>query len=95
MTETQSIKMAKTSQMQIRLDDNLKTDAEDILSKIGLSPTEYVRMSLRQLVMRKGIPFDARVFNDETVEALKESIGDAPGYSDPRSMMSDILAESD
>ena len=65
--------MAKTSQMQIRLDDELKSDAENVLSQLGLSATEYVRMSLRQLVMRKGIPFDARVFNEETVLAISES----------------------
>jgi DNA-damage-inducible protein J len=90
--------MAKTSQMQIRLDDQLKTDAESILSQIGLSPTEYLRMSLRQLVMRKGIPFDARVFNDETIAALNEDVSANKRYygSDAfDDMMKDITTESD
>lgn len=26
-----------------------------------MKPTEFIRMSLRQLVMRKGLPFDARI----------------------------------
>ncbi len=89
--------MAKTSQMQIRLDDQLKADAESVLSQIGLSPTEYVRMSLRQLVMRKGIPFDVRVFTDETVASLNEDVSENKHYNGPNAfddMMKDITSES-
>jgi len=68
--------MPKTAQMQIRIDPELKTDAENILSKIGLSPTEFVRMSLRQLVMRRGLPFDASIPNNETIDALETSLID-------------------
>lgn len=71
MTKTAQMQI-KTAQMQIRIDPDLKSDAEGILSAIGLSPTEFVRMSLRQLVMRKGLPFEARIPNAETREAIKD-----------------------
>ena len=90
-----SIGMAKTAQIQIRLDTDLKVEAEGILRTIGLSPTEFMRMSLRQLVMCKGLPFTARIPNQETVEAINESRGDLPVYTDPHEMMRDILAESE
>ncbi len=93
-----NLPMAKTSQMQIRLDDQLKADAESVLSQLGLSPTEYIRMSLRQLVMRKGIPFEARIFNEETIAALNEDVSGNKRYSGPDAfdeMMKDALLEKD
>lgn len=95
--------MAKTAQMQIRIDPELKSDAESILTSIGLSPTEFVRMSLRQLVMRRGLPFDASIPNGETIEALEESrrdriTGQLKSYSGENAfdeMMADISNNED
>lgn len=84
--------------MQIRLDDQLKAEAESVLSQIGLSPTEYIRMSLRQLVMRKGIPFEARIFNEETIAALNEDVSGNKRYSGPEAfddIMKDAMSETD
>ena len=64
--------MAKTTQMQIRLEPELKAESERILAQLGLKPTEYIRMALRQLVYRKGLPFEVHVPNAETVEAIRE-----------------------
>lgn len=64
--------MAKTTQMQIRLEPELKEESERILAQLGLKPTEYIRMALRQLVYQKGLPFEVRVPNAETVEAIRE-----------------------
>lgn len=87
--------MSKTAQMQIRLDPALKADAEGILDAIGLSPTEFVRMAMRQLVMRRGLPFDARIPNEETVAAIGEPREGLRTYTDPDAMMSDILGGTD
>ncbi len=65
--------MTRTVQMQVRLEPKLKAQAEAVLSQLGLKPTEYIRMSLRQLVMRRGLPFDARIPNAQAVSALQES----------------------
>ena len=46
--------MTKTKQMQIRLEPELKTKAEAMLAPLGLKPTEFIRMALRQLVTRNG-----------------------------------------
>lgn len=71
----------KTSQMQIRLDPELKSEAEDVLTKLGLSSTEFVRMALRQLVMRKGLPFEARIPNKETIAAFNENLENLPRFT--------------
>ena len=57
--------MKKTEQLQVRLEPELKAEAEAVLSQLGLKPTEFVRMALRQLVMRRGLPFDAHLPNSE------------------------------
>ncbi len=49
--------MPKTEQIQIRLEPGLK--AEAVLARLGLKPTEFIRMALHQLVVCKGLPFDA------------------------------------
>ena len=55
--------MKKTEQLQVRLKPKLKAEAEAVLSQLGLKPTEFVRMALHQLVMRRGLPFDAHLPN--------------------------------
>ena len=49
--------MKKTEQLQVRLEPKLKTEAEAVLAQLGLKPTEFVRMTLRQLIMCRGLPF--------------------------------------
>jgi len=47
-----------------------------VLKHLGLSTSEFISMTFRQLIMRRGLPFDARISNEETIAALKESTGD-------------------
>ena len=49
--------MKKTEQLQIRLEPKLKAEAEAVLFQLGLKPTEFIRMTLRQLIMCRGLPF--------------------------------------
>ena len=60
-SETVQNTMKKTEQLQIRLEPKLKAKAEAVLSQFGLKPTEFVRMAMRQLVMRRGLPYDAHL----------------------------------
>lgn len=86
--------MPKTKQMQIRLEPELKTEAEAVLSQLGLKPTEFIRMALRQLIMRNGLPFDARLPNAETVAALEESTDGLKRFGSPEELLADLEARS-
>ena len=57
-----------TTRIQARIDKPLKEEGERILNKLGISTTELIRMTFRQLVMRKGLPFDVCIPNAETLE---------------------------
>ena len=50
--------MAKSATVFARVEPNVKEQAEAILNNLGLSMSNAVDIYLRQIVMRKGIPFD-------------------------------------
>ncbi len=86
--------MSKTKQMQIRLEPELKAEAEAVLSQLGLNPTEFIRMALRQLVMRNGLPFDASIPNAETIAALEEPTNGLKRFGSPKELFADLEARS-
>lgn len=53
--------MANTSAVYARIDSGLKEKAEDILSKLGITPSSAVQMLYSQIVLQKGIPFDLKL----------------------------------
>ena len=56
-----------------RIQPEIKAQAEEILRKLGLSPTEAIRMFYTQITLRNGLPFDVAIPNEETVKALEDS----------------------
>jgi len=84
-----------TSRIQARIDENLKAEGEQILGEIGLTTTDLIRMTFKQLVMRKGLPFDVRIPNTETIAAFKEAQdpGKLTTYPDVKSAMDDMWSE--
>ena len=45
-------------QVNFRIDSVTKNEAEAVFAKIGVSPTEAIRMFYKQVVIRQGLPFD-------------------------------------
>jgi DNA-damage-inducible protein J len=64
--------MAKTGYLNARIDPNLKAKAEKVLDRVGVSASQAITMFYRQVVLRKGLPFEVCIPNAETVAALKE-----------------------
>ena len=87
--------MGRTVQMQIRLEPDLKSQSEEVLNQLGLKPTEYIRMALRQLVMRRGLPFDARIPNAETIKALDEPAEQLRHFPSAHAVFSDLEVAED
>lgn len=50
--------MSKSATVFARVEPNIKEQAEAILNNLGVSMSNAVDIYLRQIVMRKGIPFD-------------------------------------
>lgn len=62
----------KTVDVRSRIDPQLKESASDILVQCGLDISTAIRLFLQNVVAYKGIPFDIRVPNAETAEAMRE-----------------------
>jgi DNA-damage-inducible protein J len=59
-------------QISVRIDHATKAAAENIFSLMGLSATDAIRMFYRQVVMHHGLPFPAKIPNEETLAAFEE-----------------------
>ncbi len=53
--------MANTSAVYARIDTNLKENAEEILSRLGISPSGAIQMLYSQIVLTRGLPFSPRL----------------------------------
>ena len=53
--------MASTSAVYARVDTDLKQSAEAILAQLGISPSSAIQMLYSQVVLRRGLPFEARL----------------------------------
>ena len=65
--------MAKTEFIRARIEPELKTQAEEIFSKLGLSPTDAITLFYVQVILHDGLPFPVRIPNKETIEAMQQA----------------------
>lgn len=97
-------KMAVTTPTQIRIEENTKKEAVELLEGLGLNLSEAVNMFLRQVILRRGIPFEikypeeTREFRPEVIEAMEEAkkISRDPNvksYTNVKEMFKEILED--
>ncbi len=60
------------SQVQIRLNKELKEKATILFNQLGMSLSEAVRTFLTQAVAEQGMPFKAHIPNNTTIDSFKE-----------------------
>ena len=65
--------MVKTEVIRARVEPELKYQAEEVFSKIGLSPTEAITLFYAQVTLHRGLPFAVKIPNAETIEALRQA----------------------
>ena len=65
--------MAKTEMIRARVEPELKSQAEEVFSELGLSPTEAITLFYTQVTLHRGLPFAVRIPNAETIEALRQA----------------------
>lgn len=65
--------MANGAAIHTRIDPQTKSQAQDILNRLGITLTEAIELYLRQIVFVKGIPFEVKIPNELTIETLEKS----------------------
>ena len=89
------------AQISLRIDDDVKHGAEQVLNDIGLSMPTAINVFLRKVAREQRIPFElsADVPNAETIAAIQEvkrlkadpSLGKT--YTDVDQMIEELLAD--
>ncbi len=57
----------------VYLDANMKKKAQEIFKQYGMGLSDAFNIFLAQAVMERGIPFDVKIPNEETVEVIKDA----------------------
>ncbi|MCT7883613.1 MAG: type II toxin-antitoxin system RelB/DinJ family antitoxin [Lactobacillus iners] len=67
--------MAKTANINVRIEPEVKQQAEDLFGSFGISVTDAINIFLRTSIMEGGFPFKIRKprFNPETLAAMQEA----------------------
>ena len=65
--------MAKSAMVRARIEPSLKKKAEQVLGKLGLSPTQAITLFYRQVEIRNGLPFDVVIPNATTRKTFEDT----------------------
>lgn len=65
-----------TSPTQVRIDSEIKKQATELFSSLGLDMSSAVNLFLYQCVLRGGLPFSIEIpkYNKETLNAMAEAL---------------------
>lgn len=58
--------MSKNAVIHARVESDLKEHAESIFRRLGVSTTQAIAIFYKQVVLRKGLPFDVAIPNKTT-----------------------------
>ncbi len=65
--------MPKTAMIRVRVESELKSAVENVLKDLGMSATEAITQFYTQVAIQRGLPFDVKLSNSHTVEALQQA----------------------
>lgn len=63
--------MAKTANLYVRIEPELKEQAEDILNSLGISVSNAINMFYKQIVLQRGIPFELKMPQSRMLDLTK------------------------
>ena len=65
--------MARTAEIKVRVEPELKAQVISLLDRIGLTQSEAVNLYYHRIVEEQGIPFSLKVPNAETRKVFSET----------------------
>ena len=85
--------MNKTATVTVRLDPQVKKNAEAVLKALGLTTSQAVNLFFTQVSLNKGIPFDVHIPNEATAKAIEAGL--AGRGLNAAASMDDLIAQLD
>lgn len=85
--------MATHNVVRARIDTQLKNEATAVLSKMGLSVSDAIRMMLVRVAAEQALPFEVKVPNADTKAAMAEARAiKGKRFSSVAALMADLEA---
>jgi DNA-damage-inducible protein J len=83
--------MAANALVQTRIDGKVKEEAAAVLSTMGLTVSDAVRLMLTRVAHDKALPFEPLVPNEETIAAMREArAGGLERFSSVDALMAEL-----
>ena len=70
------VDMAKTTTIRARIEPKLKAEAEAVLAKLGLTPSDAIRLLYHQVKLSRALPFEIAIErkpNAATLRSIRDS----------------------
>lgn len=95
--------MAKTANINVRIDPETKSCAEKLFSSFGITVSDAINIFLHKSIMEGGLPFELKQprYNPETEAAIEEAKAIMSGkiqakrYTSVHAMLEDLDKEKD
>ena len=87
--------MLQEARISSRIDAGLKLQADSILAQLGIKPSQAITMFYTQIVRHRGIPFELKVPNVETIHALNEDVSNQPTFHSVEALIADLDENED
>ena len=81
--------MAKEATVRARIEQDTKTQAEEIITKLGLTTSQVINILYQQIILNKGLPFEVKVPNAETIAAMEDTESEIR-HGSPEQMFKDL-----
>lgn len=86
--------MATDAVVRARIDQDVKEQAARALAGMGLSVSDAIRLLLTRVAAEKALPFDVKVPNAETEDAMTESArGAGKRFESVEALMAELNAD--
>ena len=83
--------MAENRLVQARIDGAVKEEAAAVLTTIGLTVSDAIRLLLTRVAQEKRLPFAPLIPNEATIKAMKEARkGSLAPFDNVRALMDDL-----
>ena len=84
--------MSKTS-MSIRLDSEVKEQAQQVFSNLGMDMTTAINIFLRQAIQYQGLPFDVRLDENRKLLEVLTDLDQNRNVSQSFESVSDLMED--
>jgi len=86
--------MSKNAVVRVRIDEDIKEEANAVLASMGLTVSDALRMMLTRVAREHALPFEPLIPNAATVKTMREARrGKTAKHTSIDGLMADLHAE--